>query len=98
MVPSKKVTTSLKPSSQRASGPGSQGHERRSSLDRGVRLQLPDGKPDFEELRLVTREWLVPRLVENFLQLHGCELKHSRSRLVIAKVTQLSSREKRDQQ
>ena len=44
----------------------------------GVRLQLPPGKPDIEALRSVTREWLVPRLVEKFLSVHGVELKHVR--------------------
>jgi hypothetical protein len=44
----------------------------------GTRLQFPLGEADIEELRSVTREWLVPRLVEKFLRLHGVELKHSR--------------------
>jgi hypothetical protein len=30
-----------------------------------------------EALRSVTREWLVPRLVEKFLRIHGFELRHS---------------------
>lgn len=44
----------------------------------GTRLQLPPGEADIEALRSVTREWLVPRLVEKFLRAHGIELKHSR--------------------
>jgi hypothetical protein len=44
--------------------------------DSRVRLELPPGKPDVEALRSVTREWLVPRLVETFLSVHGVELKH----------------------
>ena len=44
----------------------------------GTRLQLPPGEPDLEALRSVTREWLLPRLVEKFLRVHGVELKHSR--------------------
>jgi hypothetical protein len=44
----------------------------------GPRLMLPRGEPDLEALRSVTREWLVPRLVEKFLHEHGIELKHSR--------------------
>ena len=44
----------------------------------GGRLQLPPGKPEIDALRSVTREWLVPRLVEKFLRLHGVELNHSR--------------------
>lgn len=42
----------------------------------GSRLQLPPGEPDLDALRCVTREWLVPRLVDKFLRLHGIELKH----------------------
>lgn len=42
----------------------------------GGRLRLPPGKPDIEALRSITREWLVPRLVEKFLRLHGFELRH----------------------
>jgi hypothetical protein len=44
----------------------------------GAYLRLPQGKADIEALRSVTREWLVPRLVEKFLRVHGVELKHSR--------------------
>lgn len=42
----------------------------------GTRLQLPPGEPDLDALRSVTREWLIPRLVERFLQVHGVELEH----------------------
>ncbi len=61
--------------------PGSGNSERQSCLPAnpsvsGGRLQLPPGKPDIEALRSVTREWLVPRLVEKFLRLQGIELKH----------------------
>jgi hypothetical protein len=42
-----------------------------------ARLAIPDGEPDLEALRSVTREWLVPRLVEKFLRMHGVELRHS---------------------
>ena len=34
-------------------------------------LRLPSGEPDLEALQAVTREWLVPRLVEKFLRVHG---------------------------
>lgn len=44
----------------------------------GGQLQLPHGEADIEALRSVTREWLVPRLVEKFLRVHDVELKHSR--------------------
>jgi hypothetical protein len=43
----------------------------------GTGLELPVGEPDLEALRSVTREWLVPRLVEKFLRMHGIELRHS---------------------
>jgi hypothetical protein len=43
----------------------------------GGQLQFPRGKPDIEALRSVTSEWLVPRLVEKFLRIHGFELRHS---------------------
>jgi hypothetical protein len=46
----------------------------------GIRLQLPPGEADIEQLRSITREWLVPRLVEKFLRVHGVELKHSHQR------------------
>ena len=39
------------------------------------RLRLPPGEADMEALRAVTREWLVPRLVQEFLREHGVELK-----------------------
>src|ERR1700758_204156 len=74
--PSRLRSGSSKPQSLPTARPG----------DGGVRLQLPPGKPDIEALRSVTREWLVPRLVEKFLRLHGVELKHSR------KVSNLASR------
>jgi hypothetical protein len=38
-----------------------------------TKVQLPTGEPDLEALRLVTREWLVPLLVEKFLREHGIE-------------------------
>ena len=41
-------------------------------------IRLPRGEPDLEGLQAVTREWLVPRLVEKFLRVHGIELTHSR--------------------
>jgi hypothetical protein len=40
-----------------------------------TKLELPVGNPDLEALRLVTREWLVPVLVEKFLREHGVELR-----------------------
>lgn len=36
-----------------------------------ARLELPAGEPDLDGLRAVTREWLVPALVERFLREHG---------------------------
>jgi len=42
-------------------------------------LVIPTGQPDLAALRSVTREWLVPRLVEEFLREHGVELKQPTS-------------------
>jgi len=53
-------------------------------------LQLPPGEPDLEALRSVTREWLVPQLVEKFLRIHGIELKHSRKGANTANRLQIS--------
>jgi hypothetical protein len=39
-----------------------------------TRLELPAGEPDLDGLRAVTREWLVPALVEKFLREHGIQL------------------------
>ena len=36
-----------------------------------TRLELPAGEPDLDGLRVVTRKWLVPALVEKFLREHG---------------------------
>src|SRR5579864_5032601 len=44
-----------------------------------TQLELPTGEPDLDALRSVTREWLVPRLVEKFLRMHGVELKWSQT-------------------
>jgi len=38
-----------------------------------TRLELPAGEPDLDGLRAVTREWLVPALVEKFLREHGVQ-------------------------
>jgi hypothetical protein len=40
-----------------------------------TKLQLPVGEPDLEALRSVSREWLVPLLVEKFLREQGIELR-----------------------
>lgn len=32
-----------------------------------IKIELPTGEPDIEALRSVTRDWLVPLLVEKFL-------------------------------
>jgi len=44
-----------------------------------TKVQLPTGEPDLEALRSVTREWLVPLLVEKFLRERGIELRGQRS-------------------
>lgn len=41
-------------------------------------LEFPAGEPDVEGLRAVTREWLVPALVEKFLREHGVQLRSPR--------------------
>jgi hypothetical protein len=43
-----------------------------------TRLELPAGEPHFERLRAVTREWLVPALVEKFLREQGIQLRSPR--------------------
>lgn len=43
-----------------------------------TKLELPAGEPDLEGLRAVTREWLVPALVEKFLREHGIQLRSHR--------------------
>jgi hypothetical protein len=78
----KKTTSECKgngtqPSRLRSSESDRQGSLPASSRGGGY-LQLPQGKADIEALRSVTREWLVPRLVEKFLRVHGFELKHTR--------------------
>lgn len=40
-----------------------------------TKLELPVGKPNLEALRSVTRELLVPLLVEKFLREQGVELR-----------------------
>jgi hypothetical protein len=40
-----------------------------------TRLEIPAGEPDLEALRSVTREWLVPLLVEKFLREQGIRLR-----------------------
>jgi len=39
-----------------------------------TRLELPVGEPDLEALRSVTREWLVPLLVKEFMRERDIEL------------------------
>ena len=40
-----------------------------------AKVGLPVGKPDLKALRSITREWLVPLLVEKFLREQGVELR-----------------------
>jgi len=42
-----------------------------------TRLEIPAGQPDLAALRSVTHEWLVPRLVQEFLRERGVQLKQS---------------------
>ena len=47
-----------------------------------TRVEIPPAEPDLETLRSVTREWLVPSLVEKFLRLHGVQPRSSPRTLV----------------
>lgn len=40
-----------------------------------TKLEFPAGQADLDALRSVTREWLVPLLVEKFLREQGFELR-----------------------
>jgi len=51
----------------------SQGAANVTSRQPHTRLELPAGEPDLDGLRAVTREWLVPALVETFLREHGIQ-------------------------
>jgi hypothetical protein len=55
----------------------------RSGKRQEVGLSVPSGEPDIEGLRSLTRDWLMPRLVEKFLRLHGAELRSSSQALPI---------------
>jgi hypothetical protein len=52
---------------------------------RQTKLVLPHGKPNLEALRSVTRDWLVPLLVEKILREQGIELRSSRQAAVPGK-------------
>jgi len=47
----------------------------RKSQRTDTRLEISHGTPDLTALRSVTQEWLVPRLVQEFLRERGIELK-----------------------
>jgi hypothetical protein len=78
----KKTTSESERNGTRPSRLRSRGTDRQDSVPASSRgggyLRLPQGEADIEALRSVTREWLVPRLVEKFLRVHGFELKHTR--------------------
>jgi hypothetical protein len=78
----KKTTIEYEGNGTRPSRLRSSGSDRQDSVPASSRgggyLRLPPGEADIEALRSVTREWLVPRLVEKFLRVHGFELKHAR--------------------
>jgi hypothetical protein len=52
---------------------------------RETQLERPAGEPNPEALRSVTLEWLVPRLVDKFLRVHGIESRNGSA--VIARST-----------
>lgn len=58
----------------------------RPSCRHETRLEIPPGEPDLEALRSITREWLVPLLVEKFLREQGVELR-SRPNTSLKKAT-----------
>ena len=55
------------------------------AAQRETGLVLPDGEPNLEALRSVTRDWLVPLLVEKFLREQGIELRTRRQATVSGK-------------
>ena len=44
-----------------------------------TRLEIPAGEPDVSALRSVMKEWLVPRLVDEFLRERGIQLKRTQT-------------------
>src|SRR5208337_5246912 len=82
MPRNEKPANSSERNGKRSSRPRSGGSKRESLRPAcpsggGGRLQFPPGEPDVGALRSATREWLVPRLVEKFLHIHGFDLRHS---------------------
>lgn len=57
-------------SSSRSNGAGVRRNRRTDT-----RLEISPGQPDLTALKSVTQEWLVPRLVQEFLRERGIELK-----------------------
>lgn len=55
-------------------------HRAAPDCRRDTPLAIRGGELDMSALRSVMREWLVPRLVEDFLLKRGIELKYSRAR------------------
>ena len=53
------------------------GQGRQGKRQPEARIEIPTSEPDLFALRSVMREWIVPRLVEDFLRARGIELKHS---------------------
>jgi hypothetical protein len=54
---------------------GTNGPTETVAAQRETKLVLPDGEPNLEALRSVTRDWLVPILVEKFLREQGIKLR-----------------------
>jgi hypothetical protein len=54
---------------------GTDGPTETVTAQRETKLVLPDGESNLEALRSVTRDWLVPLLVEKFLREQGIELR-----------------------
>ena len=70
-----KTRTDRNPSGDRHSSIADRTVPAKSKHRSDTRLEISAGEPDLEALRSVTRDWLVPVLVEKFLHDQGIELR-----------------------
>jgi|SRR5208337_1094350 len=73
MKTGKKAKKEIKPTPVPSSRSNDAGVRRSQRTD--TRLEISPGQPDLTALTSVTHEWLVPRLVQEFLRERGIELK-----------------------
>jgi hypothetical protein len=73
MKTEKRAKREIEPTPAPSSRSNGAGVRRRQRTD--TRLEITPGQPDLTALRSVTQEWLVPRLVQEFLRERGIELK-----------------------